>query len=80
MVTEAVPVQPLRLVAVTVYVPALKFVIVAPVPEGLHVYVKFPLAPLAVAAAAPFAPPKQDTFVGEIETEIVTLAHGSAPH
>jgi hypothetical protein len=61
-------------VTVTVYVPALSPVAIAPVPPaGAHEYVYPPAPPLATTVADPFAPPEQETFVCE---PVVPMADG----
>ena len=65
IVTDAVSVQPLASVAVTVYVPAVSPVAVAaepPPPDQAYVIV--PVPPVAEAVAEPSLPPLQLTLVG----------------
>ena len=59
MVTEVVAVQLLASVAVTVYVPAVKPVVVAEVEPVLQTKVFVPVPPVADAVAVPLLPPKQ---------------------
>ena len=59
MVTLVVDVQLLASVAVTVYVPAVKPVVVAEVEPVLQTKVFVPVPPVADAVAVPLLPPKQ---------------------
>ena len=59
MVTEVVAVQLLASVAVTVYVPAAKPVVMAEVEPVLQTKVFVPVPPVADAVAVPLLPPKQ---------------------
>ena len=85
MVTLSVSVQLFASVAVTVYVPADKPVIVPPVPLLLHAYVFVPVPPVALAVADPSVAPLQLAFVPEIlaltdvGSSIVTLSVSLQP-
>ena len=59
MVTLVVDVQLLASVAVTVYAPAVKPVVVAEVEPVLQTKVFVPVPPVADAVAVPLLPPKQ---------------------
>src|SRR5438034_11504668 len=65
MVSVAVVVHPPASVTVTVYVPAARFVAVAPVCTGMvfQLYVRSEERRVGVAVADPVVPPKQSTFV-----------------
>ena len=67
--TEAAAVHPLASVAVTLYVPAVRFVAVAVVWPFDHKYVIEPVPPLPVAVAVPSEPPKQETLVWVVVTD-----------
>ena len=66
IVIDAVVVQPLASVTVTIYVPAIKFVAVPPVCAAgvvLHEYEYGTVQPPTNTVAEPFAPPKHKTLV-----------------
>jgi len=67
-------VQALASVAVTVYVPAARFDMVAPVEPLLHINVLLPVPPVALAVIDPFVPALHD---GLVEVAVTAIAEGA---